>query len=88
MQNIALQTPGSNPGRSILIKMIKAIIFDNGGVVSDQTLLLKKFTKIFKPKSRKKFLQDINLCAIPLCKNKISEAEYWIRISKLYPIPY
>ena len=66
--------------------MIKAIIFDGGGVIVNQELLMKKFIKIFKPKNKKKFLHDINIKAIPLCKGKISENEFWIKIADIYGI--
>lgn len=67
-----------------LFKMIKAIIFDGGGVIVNHNPLMNKFIKIFKPKNKKKFLHDINIEAIPLCKNKISENEFWIKIADIY----
>ena len=66
--------------------MIKAIIFDGGGVIVNQELLMKRFIKLFKPKSKKKFLHDINIEAIPLCKNMISENRFWIKIAGIYGI--
>lgn len=61
--------------------MIKSIIFDGGGVVVDQNPLMNKFIRIFKPKNKEKFLHDLNIEAIPLCKGKILEEEFWIRIA-------
>ncbi len=61
--------------------MVKAIIFDGGGVIVDQNPLMNKFIRIFKPKNKEKFLHDLNIEAIPFCKGKISEKEFWIRIA-------
>ncbi|OGK22856.1 hypothetical protein A3C98_04190 [Candidatus Roizmanbacteria bacterium RIFCSPHIGHO2_02_FULL_37_15] len=62
--------------------MIKAIIFDAGGVVVEQGKQLNEFAKIFKPKSKQEFWKKINHFVGPLCKGDISESEYWRRIAK------
>ena len=59
--------------------MIKAILFDSGGVIINHKLLVKKIISIFKPKNKEKFWHDINIAVIPLCKNKISEELFWKR---------
>ncbi len=63
--------------------MIKAIIFDSGGVIVDQRLFFERLNKIFKPKDNKKFWHEVNIEAIPLCKNLISEETFWRKIAKL-----
>ncbi|MBI2659589.1 HAD-IA family hydrolase [Candidatus Woesearchaeota archaeon] len=63
--------------------MIKAILFDSGGVIVDQRLWFERLNKIFRPKNKKKFWREINIEAIPLCKNLISEKVFWKRIAKL-----
>ena len=63
--------------------MIKAIVFDSGGVIINQHLFFERLGKIFMPKESKIFWHQINIEAIPLCKNLISEEEYWNRISRL-----
>ena len=63
--------------------MIKAILFDSGGVIIDQRLFFERMNKIFQPKDRKKFWHEINIEAIPLCKNLISERVFWGKIAKL-----
>ncbi len=63
--------------------MIKAILFDSGGVIVYQKLFFKKLNEIFRPKNKKKFWRQINIEAIPLCKNLISEKEYWKKILRL-----
>jgi len=62
--------------------MIKAILFDAGGVVISAGSQLDKLAKIFKPKNRKEFWKKINEFIGPLCTGKITEQEYWERISK------
>jgi len=57
--------------------MIKAILFDSGGVVINHKLLVKKLIKIFKPENKEKFWNHVNIAVIPLCKNKISEELFW-----------
>ena len=63
--------------------MIKAILFDSGGVIVDQQLFFERLNKIFRPKDNKKFWHQINIEAIPLCKNLISEEVFWEKIAKL-----
>ncbi len=63
------------------MKMIKAIIFDAGGVIVEHSGQLDEFIKIFKPKNKKEFREKINHFVGPLCKGEISEKEYWKRIA-------
>lgn len=88
------EAPGSNSGKRatlphcksrpvhFLFKMIKAIIFDVGGVILDMKHLLRKFIRIFKPKNTKKFWNEISIAAIPLCKNEMSQKKFWRLIAK------
>lgn len=62
--------------------MIRAIVFDAGGVVIEQGKQLDEFVKIFKPKSKQKFWKKINHFLGPLCKGEISESEYWRRLAE------
>lgn len=62
--------------------MIKAIIFDAGGVIIEQGSQLDEFAKIFKPKNKQAFWEKINHFVGPLCKGEISEKEYWRRIAE------
>ena len=59
-----------------------SIIFDSGGVIINQDRLINKFIRIFKPKNKEKFLVELNLRVIPLCKNKISESKFWAQFAK------
>lgn len=62
--------------------IIKAIIFDAGGVVIDPGKQLDEFTKIFKPKNQQKFWEKINNYLGPLCIGEMSEQEFWTIIAK------
>ena len=62
--------------------MIKAIIFDLGGVVLDMKPLLDKAVHIFQPSDEDEFWKEINLEAIPLCKGDITIFEFWKRMAK------
>lgn len=64
------------------MKMVKAIIFDAGGVIIEQGGQLDEFAqKFFKPKNKQKFWERLNHFVGPLCKGEISEKEYWRRIA-------
>ena len=62
--------------------MLKAIIFDAGGVIIEQGSQLDEFAKIFKPKNKQEFWEKINHYVGPLCKGEISEKEYWRKIAE------
>lgn len=64
------------------MRSIKAIIFDAGGVVIDPGKQLDEFTKVFKPKNKKKFWEKINHYLGPLCTGEMSEGEFWNIIAK------
>ncbi|MEW6610516.1 MAG: HAD family phosphatase [Patescibacteria group bacterium] len=64
------------------MKMIKAIMFDAGGVIIEQGDQLDEFAKIFKPKDKQEFWKKINHFAGLLCKGEISESEYWKRLAE------
>ena len=78
---------GSNPPLSIItfnFMVTKAILFDSGGVLINQTPLVNSFIKIFKPGDKEEFFRQLNLQAIPLCKGEITEGEYWSRMASLF----
>jgi epoxide hydrolase-like predicted phosphatase len=62
--------------------MIKAVIFDAGGVIIEQGKQLNEFAKIFKPENKQEFWEKINHFVGPLCKGEISESEYWKRLAE------
>ena len=62
--------------------MIKAIIFDLGGVIVNIDIILDKWSKIFKAKDRKKFWNELNEEMIPLCRAEITETQFWKNVAK------
>src|SRR3989338_2893605 len=68
--------------------MIKAIIFDLGGVVVNIDKVLASWIKIFKVKDKKKFWQEINHEMIPLCRAKISETQFWKNVAERFGTDY
>jgi len=61
--------------------MIKAIMFDLGGVILDMKPILEKFVKIFNPEDKEKFWEYLNIEAIPLCRGDISEYDFWKKVA-------
>lgn len=57
--------------------MIKAIIFDVGGVIVNTSALFDNLVDIFKPQDNDKFWILLNEKLAPLCRNEISEQEFW-----------
>ena len=50
--------------------MIKAIVFDIGGVILDAHALIEDLQKWFKPKDNLIFWEELNLKLAPLCKGE------------------
>ena len=68
--------------------MIKAIIFDLGGVVVNIDKVLASWIKIFKVKDKKKFWQEINHEMAPLCRAEISEMQFWKNVAERFGTDY
>ena len=62
--------------------MLKAILFDAGGVIITTDSQLDRLAKIFKPKDRDKFRKKINEHHGPLCTGQTTEREYWTKIAE------
>lgn len=62
--------------------MIKAILFDVGGVIVTHGSQIDSFAKIFRTNDKEKLWKNINHLVGPLCSGDISEAEYWKRVAK------
>ncbi len=66
--------------------MIKAIIFDLGGVLVNTSLIADRFNLIFNPKDKKEFWQELNHEMAPLCKCEITEAQFWKNVARKYGV--
>src|SRR3989337_242443 len=64
--------------------MIKAVIFDLGGVVVNMESFLEKIIKILKPADRVQFWKELNLDAIPLCKGEMTTRQFCESLAKKY----
>jgi epoxide hydrolase-like predicted phosphatase len=62
--------------------MIKAILFDAGGVVVDMHPLIDKIVSIFKPEDKHEFWNELNERCLPLCRGEITEMQYWKNIMR------
>ena len=62
--------------------MIKAVIFDFGGVILNMKPLLTQTKKIFQMSDDVKLWETINIEAIPLCKGKITLLQCFINVAK------
>ncbi len=62
--------------------MIKAIIFDLGGVIIDHGPQLEYFVDFFKPRNREEFWKKLNHFVGPLCEGRMTEEEYWTKIAE------
>lgn len=63
--------------------MIKAIIFDAGGVIVEHANQLDEFAKVFKSKDKERLWETINHSLGPLCEGEISEEEFWKEIAEI-----
>lgn len=59
-----------------LFKMIKAIIFDIGGVLIDIDGWINSLMRHSTFKNKRRFSEMLNRAALPICKNEINEAEF------------
>ena len=66
--------------------MIKAIIFDIGGVIVNTDSFVNKWSRIFKPKNKREFWQDLNQEMLPLCRGDITEKQFWKNVAEKYKV--
>ena len=62
--------------------MIRAIIFDIGGVLVKTKPLLDQVLEVFQPENEKEFWEKINIEGVPLCKGEMSLFQFWKKIAQ------
>ncbi|MGC1122495.1 MAG: HAD family phosphatase [Candidatus Methanofastidiosia archaeon] len=62
--------------------MIRAVIFDLGGVVLDTTPFLARISEVFQPDNPEQFWEDVNQEAASACRGDISLLELWGRVAR------
>ncbi len=64
--------------------MIKAVIFDTGGVVIDVEKLMLQTKEVFQVNDWKQFWQELSIGNLPLCRGEISLHEFWQMLAEKY----
>lgn len=66
--------------------MIKTVIFDIGGVIIKTDSFVDRWAKIFGPKNKRKFWQDLNNMMLPLCRGQVTERQFWNIVALKYKV--
>ncbi|MGD2247455.1 MAG: HAD-IA family hydrolase [Candidatus Methanofastidiosia archaeon] len=61
--------------------MIKAVIFDLGGVIIDITPFISEVNQVFQPVNKEAFWEKINAETISLCKGDGRLIDFWKRLA-------
>jgi HAD superfamily hydrolase (TIGR01509 family) len=62
--------------------MIKAVIFDLGGVIIDITPLISEVNQVFEPMNKEAFWEKINAETMSLCKGNGSLIDFWKHLAE------
>ncbi len=62
--------------------MIKAVLFDVGGVILDMKPLIGQFVGIFHPDKKEELWDTLNIKSARLCRGEMSELEFWREVAK------
>lgn len=62
--------------------MVKAVIFDLGGVLINVTPLMTEVQHVFQPENEEQFWQSINVEAASLCKGEITILQFWRMVAQ------
>ena len=66
--------------------MIKAIIFDMGGVILKLDGLKKELINVFHPDNEEEFWQKFSVLESGLCRGETSEDEFWKKSAKEFNV--
>lgn len=64
--------------------MIKAVIFDLGGVIVGHEPMTKEIARILEVKDAQEFWHELNLINPKLCSGKMSSDSFWKKVIKKY----
>ena len=64
------------------LTMIRAFIFDMGGVIVDIRPFLAQTVKVFEPECEEEFWESINVEAASLCRGEITLLEFWKSVAE------
>jgi HAD superfamily hydrolase (TIGR01509 family) len=62
--------------------MIKAVIFDVGGVILEAGQLEMPVLRLFRPENKEEFWQDLNVKFSPLCRGEGTLLDFWKNLAK------
>ncbi len=62
--------------------MVKAVIFDLGGVLINAAPLMAEIQHVFQPENEEQFWQSINVEAASLCKGEITLLQFWRMVAQ------
>ena len=66
------------------LTMIRAVIFDMGGVIVDIRPFLAQTVKVFQPECEEEFWENINVEASSLCRGEITLLEFWKSVAQKF----
>ncbi len=62
--------------------MIRAVIFDLGGVIVDITPFVDEVLTVFQPVNEDEFWEEVNIEAVALCKGEMSLLQFWRNVAQ------